>query len=72
MGYFDLIDKTLSSMTYQMSKMSIEKHSPDILINISRNSCGTFDFYKAEELVEIGRHAAIKSIKEYKNNLHFQ
>ncbi len=72
LGYFDLIDKTLSSMTYQMSKMSIEKHSPDILINISRNSCGTFDFYKAEELVEIGRHAAIKSIKEYKNNLHFQ
>ena len=72
LGYFDLIDKTLSSMTYQMSKMSIEKHSPDILINISRNSCGTFDFYKAEELVEIGRHAAIKSIKEYKSNLHFQ
>jgi len=57
-------------MTYQISKMSIEKHLPDLLINISRNSCGTFDFYKAEELVEIGRHAAIKSIKEYKNNLN--
>ena len=70
LGYFNLIDKTLSSMTYQISKMSIEKHSPDILINISRNSCGTFDFYKAEDLVEIGRHAAIKSIKEYKSYLN--
>jgi NTE family protein len=69
LGYFNLIDKTISSMTSQISKMSIEKHSPDILINISRNSCGTFDFYKAEELVEIGRHAAVKSIKEYKNKL---
>ena len=47
--------------------MTIEKYPPDILINISRNSCGTFDFYKAEELVEIGRYAAIKSIEEYSN-----
>ncbi|MBA7543069.1 putative NTE family protein [subsurface metagenome] len=70
LGYFNLIDKTISSMTYQISKMSIEKHSRDILINISRHSCGTFDFYKAEELVEIGRHAAIKSIKEYKNKFN--
>ena len=52
--------------------MMIEKYPPDILINVSRNSCDIFDFYKAEELVEIGRHAAIQSINEYnqkRNNL---
>ena len=64
-GYFELINKTISMLTYQISKMTIEKYPPDILINISRDSCGTFDFYKAEELVEIGRHAAIKSIEEF-------
>ena len=47
--------------------MTIEKYSPDILIQISRESCDIFDFYKAEELVEIGRHAAKKSIEEYKS-----
>jgi NTE family protein len=67
MGYFNLINKTINLLIHQISKMTIEKYPPDILVNISRNSCGTFDFYKAEELVEIGRHAAIKSLKEYNN-----
>ncbi len=66
LGYFDLINKTIAMLTYQTSKMMIEKYPPDILINISRNSSGTFDFYKAEELVEIGRHAAKRSIEEFK------
>ena len=69
LGYFKLINETVGLLTYQISKMTIEKYPPDILINISRNSCGTFDFYKAEELVEIGRHAATESIKEYNNKL---
>ena len=70
LGYFNLINNTISIITAQISKMTIEKYPPDILINISDNSCGTFDFYKAEEMVEIGRHAAIKSLKEYRNNLN--
>lgn len=64
LGYFDLINKTISLMTNQIAQMSLEKHPPDILIEVSSESCGTFDFYKAEEMVEIGRHAAIKSLKE--------
>jgi NTE family protein len=67
LGYFDFINKTVSLLTYQISKMTIEKYAPDILINVSKNSCGFFDFYKAEELVEIGRHATVKSLKEYSN-----
>ena len=66
LGYFNLINKALSLMAYQMTQMSLEKYSPDIVVNISRHSCGTFDFYKAEELVEIGRHAAVKSLAAYK------
>jgi NTE family protein len=59
------MNKTISLLTYQLAQMLMEKYSPDILINVSRDSCGVFDFYKAEELVEIGRLAAIKSLEEY-------
>ncbi len=69
-NYFDIINKTISILTQQISKMKIEQFPPDILINVSRNSCGVFDFYKAEELVEIGRHTTIESLKEYGNKLH--
>jgi len=62
LGYFNLINKTLSLMTYHITQMTLENYTPDILINVSRHCCGTFDFYRAEEIVEIGRHAAIKSL----------
>ncbi len=65
-GYFNLINMTFNLMTYQITQMSLEKYSPDILVNISRHSCGTFDFYRAEELVEIGKYAAVKSLAGYK------
>ncbi len=64
-GYFNLINKTINLMTYQMAQLSIERYPIDMLINISRDSCGTFDFYKAEELVKIGNFAASESINEY-------
>jgi NTE family protein len=58
LGYFNLISKTLNLMTEHIAMVNIEKFPPDIMINISRYSCEMFDFYKAEEMVEIGRHAA--------------
>lgn len=67
--YFDLISKTINLLIRQVSTLTLEKQPPDLLLNISSNSCGIFDFYKAEELVEIGRHIAIKGIKKYKNKL---
>jgi len=65
-GYFNVINKALSLMAYHITEMTLERYSPDILINVSLHSCGTFDFYRAEEMVEIGRHAAIKSLEAYK------
>jgi len=65
LGYFNLINKTLSLMTYHITQMTLEQYSPDILVNISRHCCGTFDFYRAEEMVETGRYAATKSLAAY-------
>jgi NTE family protein len=65
LGYFDLINKSISLLTYHIAELSIEKYPPDILIQVSHDTCGLFDFYKAEELVEIGRLSAKNCIDEY-------
>ncbi|NOQ23726.1 MAG: hypothetical protein GQ564_00045 [Bacteroidales bacterium] len=65
LGYFDLIDKTISLMMHHMAQISLDTYNPDILINISRDTSSTFDFFKAEELVEIGRHEAINCFGRY-------
>jgi NTE family protein len=72
LGYFDLINKTISLMTEHIAQTTIESHPPDILINISKKSCGTFDFFKAEELVEIGRHSARKILEDYKRKSYIE
>jgi NTE family protein len=69
LNYFTLINKSTGLLTHHLALMNIEKYKPDMLINISRHSCGTFDFFKSGELVEIGRQAAIKSINDYKTQL---
>jgi len=33
-----------------------------LIIEISRHACGTFDFYKAEELIELGKVASVEGL----------
>lgn len=65
LGYFNLMTDTISLMLSQMSRLSLEMNPPDVIINISRQTCGNFDFYKAEEVIEIGRNAAQNALNEY-------
>ena len=64
-GYFDLINKTIHLMTSQMDRLTLKHYKPDVLINVSGNTCGTFDFFKAEQLVEIGRLAAVQALEKH-------
>ncbi|MCF8364241.1 MAG: patatin-like phospholipase family protein [Bacteroidales bacterium] len=66
LGFFDLMNKTIELMRHHITQMSLEKHAPDLMINISRESCGTYDFYRSAELIEIGREAARNSLQETK------
>jgi NTE family protein len=66
MGYYRLIDKTISLMTDHMAKIHLKDHEPDLLIEISHDACGTFDFYKASEMIEMGREATISALDTLK------
>ncbi|MCX6234463.1 MAG: patatin-like phospholipase family protein [Bacteroidetes bacterium] len=45
-GIFNLTNRSISLMLHKISLLTLEKHQPDLLINISRHSFGTYDFYK--------------------------
>ncbi len=60
LGFLSLIDNTLTTGMLRMAQVSIENGNPDILIETSRDVCGTYDFYKAREVIEVGRMAARK------------
>ena len=62
MGYFNLIGETTYLMLSQISKLTLERTPPDLVIEVSRHACGTFDFYKASKLIELGRTVAIEGL----------
>lgn len=70
MGYFNLINETSSLMLAQITKLTLELNPPDILIQISRDTCGTFDFYKATEIIENGENAAKKVLEKINMQKH--
>jgi NTE family protein len=55
MGYFDLIYKSMFLPVGKISSLMLEQYPPDVLVEISHDTCGLFDFLQAEKLIEIGR-----------------
>ena len=68
LNYLDIVTKTINLMTNKIAEANLKKFPPDILIETSEYACGTFEFYKAKEMVEIGRFAAIKKLDEFENH----
>ncbi|MBI1182737.1 phospholipase [bacterium] len=63
-SYFQLINDTINVMVNANAIQAIKYHKPDLLIEISNKSCNMFDFFKAKELYEIGRHAAREALSK--------
>lgn len=65
--YFNLINDTIAVMTNHLASTIIKDYPPDILVEISKKSCGIYDFFKAEELVETGRYATREKLDSIQN-----
>jgi NTE family protein len=57
LGYFELLNRSIDLMQDHMTDLMLEKAKPDIVAEISRDACTTFEFYKAEELIAAGRES---------------
>ncbi|UFH58505.1 patatin-like phospholipase family protein [Sulfurovum mangrovi] len=61
---FDILDKTLDTMQNGLTRYRLGGYPPDILIEISKDVCNTYDFHKSLEVIEQGRKAAEKQLDE--------
>jgi NTE family protein len=57
-GLIDLMARSLDTMQGQLSRMQLAFDPPDILIRISRESSFFYEFWRARELIELGRQQA--------------
>ncbi|QFZ54659.1 phospholipase [Oceanihabitans sp. IOP_32] len=68
LGYFDIMNKSYEMMRDQLVKLYLEIDPPDVLIEISRNFCNIYDFYRAEDLIVLGYETTRNRIA--KNNFN--
>ncbi|MFY0598237.1 MAG: patatin-like phospholipase family protein [Cyclobacteriaceae bacterium] len=61
LGFFDILNESIDLMQDKLTSLILEKHKPDILVDISRDICSTFEFYKANEVIASGDAAFEKA-----------
>ncbi len=57
-GLIDLMARSLDTMQGQLSRMQLAIDPPDLLVRVSRDSSFFYEFWRARELIEIGRQQA--------------
>ncbi len=67
LGSLDLLNRSFELLHNRLAALILEKYPADILIEISRRQAGTMEFYRAAELIEIGRMKALEAIKQWEN-----
>ncbi len=68
LGYFEIMQTSINLMQNALSRYKTAEYSPDIMINIPIATGDFYEFYRAEEFIEIGKKATKKALLEKFDN----
>lgn len=55
---FDVMSMTMDTMQNAIARLKLAAYSPDVIVEVPRDACSFYEFYRAEELIEVGRERA--------------
>ena len=61
-GLVDTLSRALDTMQAQIARVQLALDPPELVIGIPRDVCQFYEFWRAKELVEVGRQAAEKAL----------
>ncbi len=65
LGKFDAMNMAFEAMQSCLTQYKLAGYPPDILINIPKGVCKTFDYHKAPELIQLGREITAATLDEH-------
>ena len=65
MDVFDLLSKSLDTMQNTIARFKLAAYSPDVIIDVPSNSCAFYEFYRATEMITLGRQRAAEDLQAY-------
>ncbi|WP_430814119.1 patatin-like phospholipase family protein [Carboxylicivirga sp. RSCT41] len=57
-GMYQIADWAFDAMQNTIARQKLAAYPPDFIIEIARDACGTLDFHKADEMIELGYNKA--------------
>jgi NTE family protein len=62
MGFNELMARSLDTMQAQIARVHLAMDPPELVIRIPRDACQFYEFWRARELIDIGRIQADKAL----------
>ena len=59
----DMLDRCFETMQATLAKYKSAGYEPDVEIKIDSRTCGSQEFFRAKEMIEIGRAAALQALQ---------
>jgi NTE family protein len=63
-GVYDVANMAFDAMQSTIARQKLAAYPPDVTIEIPRNACGTLEFDRASEMIELGRQKAQNCIAQ--------
>lgn len=59
---FDVVTHTIEAMESIVTAYRMAGNRPDVLVEVPSDACSTFDFHRADELIELGRRLTAEAL----------
>jgi len=59
---FDLISRSFDTMQNAIAAIKLAAYSPDVVIDVPRDACGSHEFHRAREMIDLGYRLAAKEM----------
>ncbi|MEX2475492.1 patatin-like phospholipase family protein [Marinobacter sp.] len=67
-GKFDVMNLTIETMQSALVQYKIAGYPPDLLVNVPKNACRSYDYHKAPELIQLGRERMAAALDRYEDS----
>ncbi len=65
LGMYDIATQAFDAMQTTIARQKLAAYPPDITVEIARNACGTFEFDRTSEMIELGYDSAEAALKHF-------
>lgn len=69
-GWLEIMGRALDLVQDNLAQLKLAAHRPDLLIEIPRNACAVYEFYRAEPMIALGRERTERALAAWEPAAH--